>query len=526
MAAITDKLGVNEWGMYFNGGDYETFKDNIDYDFEMMNQLPINWVRLGTTYSDSLVTDEGFDWSRLDYAVAKANMIGLKVIIPVWFGTGNLTNKTNVDYQQALINWRKLITSLVHHYKGQGITYEAIDEANGGGPYWLDRDAKSNMADIISMNNFFARLVATDDTASYITGDFSWPGDPSYIDTAITAIKRGMLSVGQAVSYHPYHRGIPEQILTNEGELNLRQQFANHNLPVAATEYGYPVLKRFNGVYTAQQQSDYILRQTLLMDMLGFDKMIAFTMDNSDKGWALQHNYYDGSNKGSFNQVGSDYQQLFTELLGYTFSTRVTTDSQDDYLLTYTAPDKSTKLVYWTAAANHAITVSGIAYQLTGTPTITTMEQLPSQNQLTTIQLISGIDVDWPNYWQQVCQVNANSITVTLNMISNTMLNRFGIQSPTFTAYAKPLPLDDSQTYFWQKDMFMTIMGQINQLIAFFNRYNWLIQDDGSYWPSIYIDGLTGLTLSVVQKQQLSQDWATMTVAINNLINKINQVTQ
>ncbi|MGJ3791998.1 hypothetical protein, partial [Lactiplantibacillus argentoratensis] len=80
--------------------------------------------------------------------------------------------------------------------------------------------------------------------------------------------------------------------------------------------------------------------------------------------------------------------------------------------------------------------------------------------------------------------------------------------------------------YFWQRDMFMTITGQINQLIAVFNRYNWLTQADGSYWPSIHIDGLTGLALSAVQKLQLSQNWAAMTVAINNLINKINQVTQ
>lgn len=525
MAAITDKLGVNTWGMYFNGGDHETFKANVDYDFEMMNQLPINWVRLGTTYVDSLVTAEGFDWSRLDYAVAKAKIIGLKVIIPVWFVTDGLTNKLNVDYQQALTDWRKLITSLVHHYQGQGLTYEAFDEATGGGHYWLNQDAKANITDIVSMNNYFARLVATDDTASYITGDFPWLGDPSYIDTAATSIKLGMLNVGQAASYHPYHQGLPEQVLTNKDELNLRQQFANHNLPVAATEYGYSVTGNFNGTYTAQQQSDYTIRQTLLMDMLGFDKMIVFTMENSDKGWAFQHNYYDGS-KGAFNQVGLDYQRLFTELLGYTFSMRVATDSQDDYLLAYTAPDKSTKLVYWTAAANHAITVNGITYQLTGTPEITDMEQLPSQNQLTAIQLISGIDVDWSQYWQQVCQVNANNITETLNMISNTMLNRFDIPAPTFTPYDRPLPIDDSQAYFWQQAMFMTITSQINQLIAVFNRYNWLIQDDGSYWPSIYIDGLTGLALSVVQKQQLSQNWATMTVAINNLINKINQVTQ
>lgn len=525
MAAITDKLGVNEWSMYFSGDDYEAFKDNVDYDFEMMNQLPINWVRLGTTYVDSLVTADGFDWSRLDYAVAKANMIGLKVIMPVWFVTDGLTNKTNVDYQQALTNWRKLITSLVHHYHGQGITYEAFDEATGGGHYWLNQDAQANITDIVNMNNYFSRLVATDDTASYITGDFPWLGDQNNIDNAITAIKLGMLNVGQAASYHSYHQGLPEQVLTDKDELNLRQQFANHNLPIVATEYGYSVTSNFTGTYTTQQQSDYTLRQTLLMDMLGFDKMIAFTMDNSDKGWAFQHNYYDGS-KGVFNQVGSDYQQFFTELLGYTFSTRVTTDSQDDYLLAYTAPNKSAKLVYWTAAANHAITVNDITYQLTGTPEITTMEQLPSQNQLTPIQLISGIDVDWSQYWQQVCQVNANNITATLNTISSTMLNRFDIPAPTFAPYAIPLPIDDSQAYVWQQAMFMTITGQINQLIAVFNRYNWLTQDDGSYWPSINIDGLTGLALSDVQKQQLSQNWATMTAAINNLINKINQVTQ
>ncbi|WP_273715553.1 beta-galactosidase, partial [Leuconostoc mesenteroides] len=154
MTALTDKLGVNDYGMYFNNNiDYEKFKSNWDYDMQMMSRLPINWIRIGYGYWEANINPDGsFNFDRLDYAINSALANGFKVIIP-FFATFD-GYKTPPDYQTALQNFKKLVTETITHLRNKAVVFEAVDEAFSGNHFWMNQPIGDDVINDIMNINF------------------------------------------------------------------------------------------------------------------------------------------------------------------------------------------------------------------------------------------------------------------------------------------------------------------------------------------------------------------------------------
>lgn len=502
MTAITEKLGTNSWGMYFDPAkfDFETFKSHWDYDISMIKQMPMDWLRIGYTYYDSgLNTDGSYNFERLDYAINTAQSSGLKIILPIWFVDDGLTNKTNIDYQSYYAKWIDMIEKIVQRYAGKGIYYEAIDEATSGGHFWLNQNiTDSILNDIVSMNKKFYTFVRKyDDSARFINGDFASPGSNTN-----SVIDKGMLEFGDYVSYHPYFAN-PEDMINNSSQIDLRNKIFNTGLPISATEFGFGVPSAFNGANTREQQASKLLRQIFILDMLGFEHIVQFTMDGSDKVWVLQNE------DGTFNLSGQLIKSKISELHGYTFKERINSDD-NDYLLHYVKNGYPDKVVYWTTSSDHEYE----KYQLTDTPKIDTL------NYTTTYENT------------KLWKIGDEVTTETLNNIENAVYNIANdvndLQKQTTEKAQRRVPLLNGDNVFTQKNTFKNaINGGLLSRIATFTDFNTVFQNMDAYVGLWKVDNFTVANSPVAdmkyyQVEVQAGDWYKSGVV--NIYDRINDV--
>lgn len=502
MTAITDKLGVNSWGMYFDPAkfDFETFKSHWDYDLSMMNKLPINWVRIGYTYYDGAVNADGsMNFERLDYAIESAQKYGFKVILPIWVVDDGLTNKTNIDYQAYYTKWLEMIRAIVMRYAGKGIYYEAVDEALSGGHFWLNQPISDSMvADIIHMNDrFYAYTKAYDPTAKFISGDFAAPSP-----TAYQAIERGMLDYGDYASYHPYQTD-PEGMISSSSQVAFRQAIKDKGLKLSATEYGFGVPRAFNGANTREEQASKLVRQTLILDMLGFEHIVQFTMDGSDKAWAMQNE------DGTFNLTGNVMQSITFSLQGYSFSERVDSNA-DDYILRYVKDGDVDKIVYWTTSNEHKF---GDFY-LTSMPTV---EILDFGTSNTNSEILNGIVLEQLENTDVISNYSNNMAIIRSALTEiNGFLKKYGFNT-IYIDYVDLSTVPSATLVFELNNQIGKTEATVESIISLFNRTPWL-EDIDLASPSETCVHENSTSIAFVNTH-----WINIETNINNLLNTINK---
>lgn len=502
MTSLTSKLGVNSWGMYFNPSkfSFQDFKWRWDYDLSMINKLPINWIRIGYTfYDDGFNQDGTYNFDRLDYAVKTSQDLGFKVILPIWFVDDGLTNKTNIDYQAYYTKWLEMIRAIVMRYAGKGIYYEAVDEALSGGHFWLNQSISDSMvADIVNMNDrFYAYTKAYDTTAKFISGDFASPSS-----TAYQAIENGMLDYGDFASYHPYFTN-PENMISSSDQVAFRQAIKDKGLKLSATEYGFGVPSAFNGANTREEQASKLVRQTLILDMLGFEHIVQFTMDGSDKVWVMQNE------DGTFNLAGNVMQSIMFSLQGYSFYERVDSN-EDDYVLRYVKDGDVDKIVYWTIGTEH---YNG-SYHLTQTPKIVELDGVTnnSENKYDSIKLIRLNSFEILNNFQ----VNQNILLGAFKEV-NAFLETYGFEY-SLESFDKLEQYDrlDRNFLFGLQTEIEKIKQTIDRYITIFENTSWL--EGGHY------DNYQGHSLFDTGELQytINQYWNKFESNMNVLLGIIN----
>lgn len=514
MTALTDKLGVNDYGMYFNNKiDYGKFKSNWDYDMQMMSRLPINWIRIGYGYWEANIYPDGsFNFDRLDYAINSALDNGFKIILPFFFTNDGY--KTPVSFETGVNDLKSIIKAVVKRYAGKGIYYEGINEINGSNHYFIDNSLMDHIDEAVALNEyFFAINQAYDASSTYIAGSLALANDSHYYKFQ-ELVKRGYFSHGSFGSYHQYVMGAPENGLTNYlHDQDVMNYLKSRYGKLSITELGYGSPSNFNGSYTRQQQSDFTLRQIFLLDMIGAEHIICFTMDNSDKTWALQENYYDAGiaegKKPSFNLVGNKLQELFIELYGYSFKKRMETDP-NDFKLLYRKDGEVDKLVYWTAGTSHV--ANGLL--ITSTPQIIDFDETTNDEQ-DEVAFINLNRLNSSNIIQNY-QINLNILKEAFKEVSY-FLEKNGLegQSNIFDDLSQYDKLDRNFLVALQKEI-EKIDQTMNGYINTFNSTTWLT--GGNY------DDYRGRSLFDVGefKYTLNQYWTKFETNINILLAIIN----
>lgn len=396
---VNDKLGTNDMG-YTEEFKYNTtsqFKKSWNYQLSMIKKMPFKWLRIGTNYAIVKTNTSGkYDFSKVDYQIKTAQKAGLKVVFPLW--SDALIGDT---YSQRLSQTENLWKQLVKHEAGKGIYWEGIDEAESGGTFWFnEKPSEQKTKDVIKVDQNLRKIVHKyDPKASFINGDLA--GSSDHADYAFS---HGIFKGSKLGSFHTYMTGSPEPILTNWSakHINLLEK---QGISPIIDELGYPYAKDFNGTYTRKQQSDYLIREIFLLDMLGVKSIQPFCMEDTNLDWSLETSHK-RPGKGNLVLATQDIRKKFNQLSGYSFNHRIQTNT-DDYVLVYSKKNASNKYVYWTTTDKHQVKANKQTFTLTTSPQV--FSNTDKKSQKPNLKTLKG---NATNQQNTLAQANGNKISL------------------------------------------------------------------------------------------------------------------
>ncbi|MHA5111168.1 hypothetical protein R5P03_08745 [Oenococcus oeni] len=546
MTAISNKIGINAGlgGSYYvpDKGWYrytdDEAKQQFDYDYPFIKNSPFKFVRLIISYRSCLTNtttpagsnDTGvlpYDWESWDYAINQLLADDFTVIIaPDTWDT--------VTYD--LSGFKDWLTALIKHYSNKGIIWEGINEATSGNGYWFNQPVTDQiLKDIVDTNKYLYNLVRVYDPKSKFSSGAFPSSTNENLGFAETAIQLGILDQGDYASYHPYEYGAPEQILTNSWDVQTLNDFKNKNLLPIASEFGYATPSQFNGNYTEDEQSDNVLREYLLLDSLGYEVMALFDLQAVNP-FSIVHNpsisdfnlKVDLSTSAVKMRAYNDIQKFFTNLYGYSFVTRESTDSNSDYIFRYAKSGQLDKIVFWTSGSDHQIKYKNETLSLTSSPSILTDTKGTRFNvnnysdiQLGLIQLSDNVSNSLITNFQNNQQIILNSIE-NINNFLQTMGISIQLDSNQIldlTGYSE-MNYEFVNTY-WSN--FQVLTNLIQQLISIFNSISWLNPDDGSKFSFISAPDYQ-ISLDGELTFRVNNFWNSAQEAVNAMNNKIQEI--
>jgi hypothetical protein len=236
-------------------------------------------------------------------------------------------------------------------FKGWGVIWEIWNEPNNP-DFWdpgpsADEYVKLVRATVGAIRHVDAH--ATIIAPAVVTFPQQYPEAWSYLERCFTL---GLPELVDAVSIHPYRNQLPETVTGDYQRLH--SLIGKANVPIIASEWGYPVLKN---VPQASQAALFV-REFLTNTMNKVPLSIWYDWrDDGPDAQNLQDNFgivtWDYQAKVAYRAA----QTLTKELGGFHFVERLALASHGDYVTVF-AQDTMKKLVLWTVDDPHTISLS------------------------------------------------------------------------------------------------------------------------------------------------------------------------
>ncbi|NVO88959.1 hypothetical protein HWN39_10760 [Lactobacillus rhamnosus] len=350
---IVRKLGIAVW----------SWDEDWERQLLTAKSLGFSYIRLVLMINRSDL-GKSFDniFDRYEKVVAKAQELELDLIVSWSTDYLSKLKQPYIDYQDTrcvlstdqLALLKSAIKSFIKAHAGQGIVYEAFNEAMGD--FWSSSGtARTNPNDVHSWVSFDrwlgAEVKKLDSTSTYATlCGTGCPGD--YLQPTYSGIaeQQGLFdNNADLVSWHPYVEaeyddGRPEHLLTSGQMRNVSVETAD--LPMISTEFGYSRFRdnenyTWQGLWNIDDAANYTVRQALLLDMLGWPIIGVFDMGYDNYGlldWPAE-----------VNKVGMALKELSKNLAGFSFEQRVDCQNPNLFCLKYVSFSGDVVFVYWAA---------------------------------------------------------------------------------------------------------------------------------------------------------------------------------
>jgi Cellulase (glycosyl hydrolase family 5) len=259
----------------------------------------------------------------------------------------------------------------VAKFKGLGVIWEIWNEPNNP-EFWDPSPSADEYVELVKVTVGAIRHAdahATIIAPAVVTFLEQYPDAWSYLGRCFTL---GLLELVDAVSIHPYRSQVPETVSGDYQRLH--SLMGKANLPIIASEWGYPVLKDL----PQASQAALFARKFLTNTMNRVPLSIWYDWrDDSPDAQNLQDNFgivtWDYQSKVAYRAA----QTLTKELGGFHFVQRLSLASQGDYATVF-AHDTMKKLALWTVDDPHTISLS------VDTPAVTVVSMTGETHSLTT----------------------------------------------------------------------------------------------------------------------------------------------
>jgi hypothetical protein len=266
----------------------------------------------------------------------------------------------------------KFAAETVAHYKGSNSMYELLNESFGG-PI-TDKYPATLYVDLARRA---AKAMREVDPTVKIIGPAVGPTPEFAADYLKEWFKLGLLDIVDAVSVHPYTwQGPPEKMVQIYANVRYwMQRYGGKVVPLMSSENGWYTVPATNGV-SLKTQADYLVRYQLINLSQNICGSIEYEFRNGNSERTNPETNYGVMNtplEPTIKDAKPAYlamQKMTQAIKGKTYSERLITASNEDWLLVFTGPDGEQILAAWTAAKlAHTLEVDGWgSINLTGTP--------------------------------------------------------------------------------------------------------------------------------------------------------------
>jgi polysaccharide biosynthesis protein PslG len=358
------------------------FVTGHERDLDLIAQAGFKFVRMDFGWAGIERKQGVYDWAGYDELLANLDQRGIRALFildysnPLYEQTVTSTNPishqlhkntASPQHPESVAAFAKWAGAAAAHYRGRHVIWEIWNEPNIH--FW---SPKPDANQYITLALATARAVRSADPQATILGPASSEFPWSFMETLF---KAGLLEHLDGISVHPYRPGSrgPETAITDYTKLReLIERYAppsrKGKLPIISGEWGYS--SNTKGV-SLQTQADFAVRQQLFNLLSGVPLSIWYDWKNDGNDPAEnEHNFGtvfpDLKPKPAFAAI----KTLTGESAGYGIASRLEL-GEKDFVLVCTNSIGKQKVIAWTTASPHPVTVPALgqqAIELTSTP--------------------------------------------------------------------------------------------------------------------------------------------------------------
>lgn len=309
---------------------------------DAIRSLGAGWLRMDLSW-EKVEREKGvYDFSLIDKLMDSAAARGIKVLGIIDYANPLYEPERKLTTEEGRRAYAAYAAALAKRYAGRDVIWELWNEPNNGG-FWPG----NNPLEYMALVKCTVPAMRAADPEAVILGPSTYRVDPKYMEACL---REGLLDLVDAVSFHPYRRHRPEEVLDDVAAL--RGLMEKHRRPgrelpsIVCSEWGFSATQHPEGGQVLRMP-----RAALLSLMAGMDLYIYYDLWN-DGGDAAnsEHNY------GLFTSppllvekpVALAFKTLVGVLRGFRFSRRI--DPQADpnrYLLEFVSDSGEKRYAHW-----------------------------------------------------------------------------------------------------------------------------------------------------------------------------------
>lgn len=357
---IVDKLGTMVW----------TYDANVIKQLDAAKAIGLKYMRMNVYIKNSALDSGVGDFSTYDFAIDAAIKRGFSLLISFHAETPVANNtETNSQFTPERLNtFKELVSEFVLNHKGNNTVWEAFNEANGS--FWTTYPESKSDDAIKAWTDFdiwLGAFVKENDQGSSFATLCSVAYYAQAKDSVQKADSFGLFDENaDLISFHPY---IPSYVNSGRPEVLIRDSPLSDlsprakSLPLIATEFGYsrdvasPKYK-WQGLWSMADAIKYTVRESLIMDYLGWPIIIQYSLSGSNYSFLGPH--------ASLTPLAYAYYDFIKRMRGFSFYKKIKVIDnpsdfmQDLYCFEYHSKSK-VMIVYWSpiGEATHSVSING-----------------------------------------------------------------------------------------------------------------------------------------------------------------------
>lgn len=334
--SVPAPLGVN---IHFTGSQQE--------HVEQIAQAGFKWIRMDVIWQNVEKEKGKYDFKAYDELLDSLDKHDIRALFILCYGNPNYNDNLAPSTDESRKAFAAFAKAAAARYKGRGVVWEIWNEPNIS-RFWKP---DANVDDYVKLVKATSAVVRQADPGSMIIGPATSSWDLDFLEKSF---KLGLLDHIDAVSLHPYGAPVPESATEYYNDVKkLVKQHApqGRDIQLMSGEWGYPSV----APTSVEMQGTYLPRMFLNNLMNGIRLSIWYDwindgLDPKEPEHNFGTRYNDFTPKPAYHAA----QTLARELGGYSYITRLYSDSDDDYLLLFGKGDDY-RLAAWTAKSTHKI---------------------------------------------------------------------------------------------------------------------------------------------------------------------------